>query len=433
MKRKLLFFFASIYLLSVPLSAEPIQLEMWHAMEGFIEEKLLDLVGKFNASQNDYQVHLTYKGNYTVTFNEGVKAAKAKTGFPHILQAYEIATPTFRLETDLYIPAGELLQKHGYAFSEGLIPAIIDFYSNDKGQVQGLPFNISTGLLFYNKDAFKKAGINPNVPPKTWEEVEAYAVKLKNAGYSCAITTAWPSGYLLEHFGARHNFPFATKDNGFNGNDAQLVVNTLPYIFNIGKFAEWQQKGIFKYAGRFVADIEPLFTTGQCAMIMQSNSRMAILKKDSKFEVGGGALPYWSALTKEPHNLVTGGAALWALKGHSDNEEKGVAAFFNFIAQPENQQAWVEATGYLPISKTAFERLKASGYYKKNPHNEIAIQSLMLPSTSYSKGIRIPQFIEIREILIDALEESFLQQQPVPDALDKAVNKGNELLENTKT
>lgn len=432
MKRKFLFFFVSLYVFSVPLFAGPIQLEMWHAMEGFIEEKLKDLVNQFNASQKEYQVRLIYKGNYTDTFNEGLKTAKAKAGFPHILQAYEIATPTFRLETDLYIPAGELLQKHGFAFSEGLIPAIIDFYSNDKGQVQGLPFNISTGLLFYNKDAFKKAGIDPNLPPKTWEDVENYAVKLKNAGYSCALTTAWPSGYLLEHFGARHNVPFATKENGFSGSDAQLVVNTLPYIFNIVKFAEWQKKGIFKYGGRFVADIEPLFTTGQCAMIMQSNSRMAILKKDSKFEVGGGALPYWSALTTEPHNLVTGGAALWAFKGHSNEEEKGVATFFNFVAQPENQQAWVESTGYLPISKTAFEKLEASGYYKKNPHNEIAIQSLMLPSTPNSKGIRLPQFIEIREILIDALEEAFLEQTPVKGALDEAVKKGNILLENPK-
>ena len=401
---------------------------MWHATEGFIEEKLQELVDRFNASQSDYKVNLTHKGNYSETFKAGVKAVKEKANPPHILQVYEIATPTFRLETDLYIPAHELLHKHGYAFSEGLIPAIIDFYSDQNSQLQGLPFNISTGLLFYNKQAFKKAGIDPNSPPKTWEDVETYAAKLKNMGYSCAITTAWPSGYLLEHFGARHNLPFTTHENGFEGKGAELQVNSDPFVYNINKFTEWQKKGIFQFAGRDLKIAEDLFTSGQCAMLMQSNSRMAILRKAARFEIGGGALPYWSALTKEPHNLVTGGAALWAMKGHSEKEEKGVASFFNFVASPENQQAWVMATGYLPISKVAFEKLKASEYYKDNPHNEIAIQSLMLPPTPYSKGIRIPGFVEVREVLIDALGKSFEGKRTAKDALDEAVRYGNTLI-----
>jgi sn-glycerol 3-phosphate transport system substrate-binding protein len=418
-----------ILFLTSSLSADPVKLELWHAMEGFMEKKLQEFVDKFNSSQKDYQVALTYKGNYTETYKKGVQAAQDKAP-PHILQVYEIATPSFRLQKDLYIPAHELFQKHGYKSSEAhLIPAIIDFYSDDKGQLLGLPFNIATGLLFYNKEAFQKAGLDPNSPPKTWEEVEAYAPKLKEAGYACALTTAWPSGYLLEHFGARHNVPFATKDNGFQGKDATLLVNSQEFIFNINKIAEWQKQGIFKYGGRYVADIEPLFTKGSCAMIMQSNSRMAILKKDSSFDVGGGPIPYWASLTKTPHNLVTGGAALWALKGHSEQENKGVASFFNFVARPENQQAWVEATGYLPISKAAYETLKTSDYYTKNPHNEIAIESLMLPPTPYSKGIRVAGFLDVRDdALIPALEDIFSGKKVVKDALDQAVISGNDLI-----
>lgn len=430
MRIKLFYFLLSSLLSISSLLADPIQLEMWHAMEGFLGDKLKEVVDRFNGSQKDYKVCLTNKGNYTETFKAGVKAVREKTNPPHILQVYEIATPTLRGQQDLYSPAHELLQKYGYQItSEGLIPAIIDFYSDEKGRFQGLPFNISTGMLFYNKDAFQKAGLDPNTSPKTWEEVEDFAVKLKQAGYACALTTAWPSGYLLEHFGARHNVPFATKENGFEGKGAQLLVNTVSYVFNIDKFADWHKKGIFKYGGRIVADIEPLFTSGQCAMIMQSNSRMAILKKDSKFDIGAGPIPYWATLTKEPHNLVTGGAALWAMKGHSEPEEKGVAVFFNFLASPENQQAWVEATGYLPISKAAYEKLKASGYYQKNMHNDIAIQSLMLPSTPYSKGIRIPGFVEVREVLIDGMERAFAGKQSAQEALDEAVKQGNSLIQ----
>ena len=428
MKIKFLSIITASYLFTSSLFAAPIQLEMWHSMEGFIEKQLQEFVEKFNTSQNEYKIHLTYQGNYTDSFKKGLQAVKEKKNFPHILQVYEIATPSLIPQKNLYVPVHALFQKYGYTTHETLIPSIVNFYSDEKKKLLGLPFNIATGLLFYNKEAFQKAGLDPNMPPKTWEEVETYAEKLKNAGYPCALTTAWPSGYLLEHFAARHNLPFTTKDNGFEGKGTELLVNAEPFVFNVNKLTEWQKNGIFKYAGRYVSDIEPLFTSGQCVMIMQSNSRMAIFKKEAKFDVGAGPIPYWAALTKEPHNLVTGGAALWAMKGHSEKEEKGVAAFFNFVASPENQKAWVEATGYLPISKVAYEKLKASKYYKKNPHNLIAIQSLMLPSTPYSKGIRVPGFVEVREVLIDALEESFEGKKSSKEALDEAVNKGNALI-----
>lgn len=429
--KKLFLSFVAVYLMILPsLFAQPIKLEMWHALEGFMEEKLKELVDKFNASQKDYEVHLTRKGNYTETYQEGVKARKTNSSPPHILQVYEVATPTFMREKSLYISAHDLLKKNGYGVLEGLIPAIIDFYSDENSQLLGLPFNISTGVLYYNEDAFKKADLSG--PPQTWEEVESYAQKLKDAGYLCALTTAWPSGYLLEHFGARHNVPFATKENGFEGQDVRLLVNSDPFIFNLTKFAQWQKEGIFKYAGRSVPEAESLFTSGQCAMILQSSNRLVVLQKPAKFKIGVGPLPYWASLTKNPHNLVTGGAALWAIKGHNEKEEKGMAEFFNFIAQPEQQKEWATATGYMPISKVSYQLLKEAGYYAKNPQAHIGIESLMLPQTPYSKGIHISGFVDIREDLIDALTEVFIDQKPVKAIFDGAVEKGNALIQKEK-
>jgi len=426
---RVLVYFLIAFLVFSSLRAEPVKLELWHAMEGFIAGKLQELVDKFNTSQKEYEVQLVRKGNYTETFKEGVRATKSKKNPPHILQVYEVATPTFMQEKNLYIPVHALLHKYRHPVpQEALVPAIVDFYSNEKKQLLGLPFNIATGLLFYNKEIFQKAGLDPDAPPKTWEELEFYAKKLNDAGCSCVFTTAWPSGYLLEHFSARHNLPFATKKNGFARRGARLRVNSKDHVFNLNKLTEWEKNGIFRYAGRFVEEPEQLFTSGRCAMIMQSNSRMAILRKAASFPVGGGALPYWRKLTPVPHNLVTGGAALWAIRGHSEKEEKGMAAFFTFLVKPKTQQYWVEATGYLPISKSAYEELKAAGYYKKNPHNEIAIQSLMLPSTPYSKGIRLPGFVEVRETLIDALEGAFEGKHTPKEELDAAVIKGNKLI-----
>ncbi len=421
--RSLLLTFVLLLLTLQNLSAKPIKLEMWHALEGFINDRLVELVGKFNHSQDQYVVNLTRKGNYTETYKAGVEAVKDKKNPPHILQVYEIATPTFLTQKDLYIPAHELLKNYGYAFPEGLFPAIIAFYSDDQDQLMGLPFNVSTGLLYYNTEAFEKAGLKES--PTTWEDVEAYAEKLKKAGFSCALTTAWPSGYLLEHFGARHNVPFATDDNGFTGENPKLLVSAEPFLYNIGKFAEWQQKGIFQYSGRFVQEPEKLFTSGKCAMILQGTSRLVMLQKPADFKVSVGPLPYWKVLTKEPHNLVTGGAALWAIKGHDEVHEKGVAEFFNFIAQPENQQFWAEMTGYMPLSKAAYQLIKKSGYYDKNPQAHIGIESLMLSPTAYSKGLRIPGFIDVREALIDAMEAVFEKQRPANKALDQAVQIGN--------
>lgn len=427
MKRMFYSFILSTFFFISQSFAQPIKLEMWHALEGFFAEKLDELVDRFNASQKDYEIYLTRKGNYSETYKEGLKAAKAQKNAPHILQVYEVATPTFLLEKSAYIPVYDLLKKYGYTVSDGLIPAIIDFYSDEKGQLLGLPFNISSGVLYYNKDAFQKAELSG--PPQTWEEVESYALKLRNAGSSCALTTAWPSGYLLEHFGARHNVPFATQENGFKGKGTRLLVNSQPFVFNVSKFSEWQKDGTFKYGGRDVSEAEKLFTSGECAMILQSTNRLVVLQKPAKFKVGVGPLPYWTSLTKKPHNLVTGGAALWAIKGHKKEEEKGVAEFFNFVAQPENQQFWAEATGYLPISKAAYQLLKKSGYYDKNPQAHIGIESLMLPSTPYSKGIRIAGFVDVREVLIDALEGTFEGKKPAKEALSQAIEKGNILIQ----
>ena len=192
----------------------------WHAFEGFLYEKFAEIVDDFNYQSKDYRIQLVYKGNYKETFDKGVEAFEQGSGAPHILQVYEVATQTLCAKPEMFIPADRLLCKYFKKFDPAVyIDAVRDFYSNAKGEMFSLPWNASTGILFYNKEIFQQVGLDPSKPPKTWEDLEKYGVKFVNAGYR-GFTTAWPAAYHLEYICSWHNLPFATEENGFLGPSA---------------------------------------------------------------------------------------------------------------------------------------------------------------------------------------------------------------------
>lgn len=417
----LLFLFSHSFLLGK-------EIVFWHAFEGFLKDIFQEVVEDFNHQSGAYQIRLVQKGNYTEVFNRGVEAFE-RGDPPHILQVFEVATETMMMKPEIFYSVEELMRRFFKKFDSAVyIDTVREFYSTPDHKMYSLPWNASTGIMFYNKDAFKKAGLDPNKPPSTWPEMEQAGLKLVNAGYK-GFVTAWPAAYHLEYTTAIHNLPFATLDNGFKGPGARLIFNGPTTERHLDNLVSWERMGIFQYLGRFTMEPEKFFAEGKCGIIMQGANRYSILKKMTAAPIGVGFIPYYPDVTKSPFALPIGGSSFWAMAGFDEEIYRGIAQFFNYLSSPEVQAYWHQKTGYLPITEAAYYLSKKKGFYEENPAAEIAVLEVMQrPSTPYTRGIRLGGYTVVREKIIDYLEKAFKGEISPKEALDRAISDGNSLL-----
>jgi sn-glycerol 3-phosphate transport system substrate-binding protein len=404
------------------------EIAWWHAMSGQLGRQLEKLATDFNASQSEFRIVPSYKGNYTETVTAAIFAFRSR-GQPAIVQVNEIATATMMAAKGATYPVFELMRDEAETFSpSAYLPAIAGYYTDVAGNMLSFPFNSSTPILYYNKDLFRAAGLDPEVAPKTWPEVGAAAKRLRAAGTPCGFTTAWPSWIHIENFSAYHNLPIATRANGLSGLDAVLTFNNPLVVRNIAQLADWQTTKVFDYSGR-ATSAEPRFQNGECGIFIGSSATRADIRANSKFDIGYGMLPYWPDVEGAPQNTIIGGATLWVLRDRPREEYKGVAKFFAFLSKPEVQAAWHQNTGYLPITRAAFDLTRAQGFYDRNPGAAISIEQMTLkPPTENSKGLRLGSFVLIRDVIDDELEQAFSGKKSAQAALDSAVERGNRLL-----
>ena len=417
--------------LSASSALAAVEVQWWHAMGGKLGEKVEEICGKFNASQSEYKMTPVYKGNYTETMTAAIAAFRAKKQ-PHLVQVFEVGTASMMAAQGAVYPVHQLMADMGQKFDQSdYLQAVIGYYTTPEGQMLSMPFNSSTPVLYYNKDAFKKAGLDPEKPPRTWPELAEYAKKCMDAGaVKNGFSVGWQSWVLIENFSAWHNVPIGTQQNGFAGLDTKFEIDSEAHVKHIQALADWHKEGIFKYGGRR-SDSLPLFVNGEVAMYMNSSaSRAGILDgtKD-KFEFGISYLPYWPEVKGAPQNSIIGGATLWVLQGHPKEEYQAVAAFLSFLSQPEIQADWHQFTGYVPITNAAYELTRKQGYYEKNPGADIAIKQLNYKApTENSKGLRFGNFVQIRDIFNEELEAVWAGQKDAKTGLGDMVKRGDELL-----
>lgn len=376
----------------------------------------------------DYKVVPVYKGSYSDTMNAGIAAFRAGQA-PAIIQVYEVGTATMMAAKGAIKPVYQLMAENNENFDPKVyIPAIRAYYSTSDGKMLSMPFNSSTAVMYYNKDAFRKAGLDPEKPPVTWPEFFEDAKKLKASGMEGGFTTNWISWIQLESFSAWHNLPFGTRNNGFDGLDTKLVYNNPIVIRHLENIYNLSKDKVFIYGGR-ENKANPLFTSGQVGLHFESIGGYGNMKANCKFDFGVARLPYYPDVSGAPQNSIIGGASLWVFNGKSKAEYKAVADFFSFISQPEIQAYWHKETGYLPITTAAYQLTKSQGYYKDNPGLEVAINQLQNKApTGNSMGIRFGNFNVIREIEDQVWEDILAGKISVKDGVNKMVNDGNQKL-----
>jgi sn-glycerol 3-phosphate transport system substrate-binding protein len=413
--------------LATPAMAQT-EIQWWHSMGGALGEWINDLATDFNKSQTEYKIVPTFKGSYDESMTAAIAAFRAGNA-PHILQVFEVGTATMMASKGAIVPVGEVMKKAGVTFdANAYVPAVAGYYTAPNGQMLSFPFNSSTTVFHYNKDAFKAAGIDPNSPPKTWPEVALAAAKLKASGHKCPFTTSWVSWTQLESFAAWHNTEFASKGNGMRGIDARLNFNGPLHVRHIENLGNMARQGLFVYKGRGNA-ADATFVSGECAMTTGSSALYGNITRNAKFASGIAPLPYYPDVTGAPQNTVIGGASLWVMSGKKDAEYKGVARFFAHLSKPEEAAKSHQRTGYLPLTKASYELTEKSGFYKKNPGTDVSVEQMIRKTTDKSRGIRLGNFVQIRTINDEELEQVWAGKKSAKEALDAAVKRGNEQLE----
>ena len=422
--------------LAAPAAAQqPVEIQFWHGLTQPLGGMLEQIAADFNASQTRYRINASFRGSYPETMVAAIAAFRAGQA-PHIVQMFEVGTGTMMAAGRAVKPLHELLAETNTQIPfDDYLPAVRGYYSLADGRMMSMPFNSSTAVVFYNKDAFRRANLNPDQFPQTWQGVEQAARALRAAGVTCPMTTAWPTWTQVEQFSAIHNIPLATQANGFGGLNAELQINNPTLLRHITNLVNWQREGLFRYGGRDGAG-DALFPNGECAMIFGSSGLRARVQREAQFQWGVAMLPYYEGT--QPINAIIGGASFWAMNrgpnaARSADENRGIAEFFAWLARPEVVRKWHVDTGFLPVRQSVFRALEGEGFYRQNAGADIPIQQLLRGGgqmTDNSRGIRLGGFVEIRTIIQEELERAFQGQQTPEQALANAQTRGNVVLRN---
>jgi sn-glycerol 3-phosphate transport system substrate-binding protein len=406
-----------------------VEIQWWHAMTGANNDVIVRLANEFNAAQQQYKVVPTYKGSYIDTMNAGIAAFRAGNA-PHIMQVFEVGTATMMAATGAVKPVHVLMKEAGETFDpKAYLPAITGYYSTSKGEMLSFPFNSSSTVMWINKDAFKKAGLNPDAPPKTWPEVFEAAKKLKAAGSAtCGFSNAWVTWVNVEQLSAWHNLPLATKANGLDGFDTELKFNSPIHVKHLQNLVDLQKDKTYDYSGRTNTG-EGRFTSGECPIFLTSSAFFGNVKANAKFDFGNAPMPYYPDAAGAPQNSIIGGASLWVMGGKKPEEYKGVAKFFAFLSDTDRQVAIHKSSGYLPITRAAYAKTKESGYYKDAPYLETPLLELTNKEpTENSRGLRLGNMVQLRDVWAEEFEAALSGKKSAKEALDSAVSRGNAML-----
>ena len=408
-------------------AAAEVEISWWHAMGGALGETVNQIAEDFNASQDEYKITPVFKGTYEEALTAGIAAFRAGEQ-PNVLQVFDAGAATVIGAQGATVPVQDLLTDNGVTFNiEDYISGVRYFYADADGKMIGMPFNSSSPVMYYNVDALEKAGVEA---PKTWEEFQTVtAPALKDAGY-VGLSQSHLPWIFTENFHSRHNLPFATNDNGYDGAEGtEILVNNDAIKAHFTAVTEWQENGYFEWFGTGWGDNQTPFEEGKVAIWLGSSGSFGgLAKKDLPFEFSATYLPYWEAVTTEPKQTFIGGASLFAMAGHDADENKATAAFFEFLTKPETQYFWHQETGYVPITEAAYEMAKADGHYDRFPAAETGIKQLSLPAGEHTKGYRMGFYVQIRDVMNREYGRILTGETSVEDAFQAIEDEANALL-----
>jgi sn-glycerol 3-phosphate transport system substrate-binding protein len=410
----------------------PIEINMWMGLTGQGGELLTRFGEDFNKTQNEYRVVVSFKGQYPEQRAAAIAAYRAGNP-PHIMQMFDAGSGDMMSAKSAIVPVSEVFRRAGLQFNPAdFIAPARGYYGLPNGDLLSMPFNVSTTVLFYNKDAFRKAGLDPEKPPRTWPELIDAAKKVRSTNAApCGYTTTWLAWVMLEQLASRHNVQLGTQGNGRGGLDTTLTLANNPVLTRqLQTLIDLQKDKSFDYGGRS-NDAAAKFISGECAMLTQSSGGLGAIVQGAKFAFGTAQLPYWPDVSGAPYATTIGGASLWVFNApnRSAAEYRGVARFLDFLRSDKVMTEWAKSTGFLPATNSAFKAMQAEGFFTKNPGRDVPILSLIEGAKGdHTNGYRFGRWVEIRDVFHEEMEKALQGGQSAADVLRNTERRGNTLL-----
>lgn len=405
------------------------EIVFWHSMGGKGGDAINSLVDKFNKeNKSNIVVKAQYQGEYDDAINK-IKSSKDKSSYPDIMQLYDLGT-RWMIDSKLSTPMQKFIDDDKYDTSS-LEPNLLAYYTVDN-KLNSMPFNSSTPILYYNKNAFKEAGLDPEKAPANFDEIKTYSEKLTKKdggnvsqyGYSMAIY-----GWFFEQFLAEQLKPYVNNGNGRDSNATSVdFKNNGGGVKILNAWKDLYDQGLLGNFGRKTADTQQAFMAGKTAMFIDSTASLSSVLDGvkGKFEVGTAFLP---KINKEDKGGVSiGGASLWILNKDDQEKQKAAFEFIKFMVAPEQQVYWNEQTGYFPVTTKAYDLQEMKDHLAKTPQFKTAIDQLHA-SPAESKGALLGVFPEARQTIetnIEAMLQGKASPEDAIDASEKSINSAIE-------
>ena len=411
-------------------SADKIKFDYWYGLSGDLGAVLAQTCDRFNAAQDKYEAVCTGYDGYELVVQSAIAAFRAGKA-PALLQSFDAGTADLMLSGQFYAVT-QMMKDYNIEINwDDYFPGIANYYASSKGELFSMPFNSSTAVMYYNTDDLASV----NMPaPTTWDEFDATLKALKAKNPEKCSYGYEPSVWIdLEQYSAMNNVALATNNNGYDGLDTQYLYNTTSAVKHMQDIKGWLDAGLAEMkvsAGGM--NSQEAFSQNICSFFFGSiaNHSSLNLKHADDLNWDVAMIPVEKGV--ERHNSVVGGASLWVLAGKTEEEYRGVAEYLKFIATPEEIKFWVSNTGYIAVTKSAFDALTAEGFYSAAPYKgrEVAITSLTATEPGpLNRGFRLGSMIQHRAEWLSEVQAALAGQKTVQEAYDTSVERGNALLE----
>jgi sn-glycerol 3-phosphate transport system substrate-binding protein len=413
---------------SCPLTAlkkagTPVEITMWHSMPRANGETLQKLTDAFNSSQSDVKVNLVNQIDYVQTFNK-YKAGLSSGDLPDIVQLQE-SDQQQMIDTQTVLPASVCAKADKYSFSD-FLPRVISYFTV-QGTQYAMPFNTSGPVLYYNKKAFTAAGLDPNNPPKTLDDVRAAAEKLKANGVSAPLGLKTEPGYF-EHWRALANKTYVNNSNGRKARATKTVYDDATGRQIFTWLSGMVKDGLATTnpdTGTGVFDNLLGIQSGSHAMAFETSAALgtisSVLAGGNVPNVELGVAPFPAPTSTAKGGVSVSGGELFIVNKSSPAKQAAAWKFLKFLDQPDSLTTWAIGTGYLPIRKAAADSAAMQQYWAQNPSYKVAYDQLASgPVNVATSGSVIGNYTGARDALRDAENSMFLEGQDPKSALKEA-------------
>ena len=422
-------------LFSGAVMANPVEIEVWHTLRATHKSEFEKLAKQFNGDQREVVVVLKAFPDQAALRSEEARAAFAKKK-PALVQIEDNRSPEIIAQHKDIVPLHQLLKQYPIKDSKWFLNQTTGFMRDAKGQLTAFPFMAEIPVMFYNVDGYKRAGLNPAQPAKTWPVLQDHLLALRDkANYHCPFAISYQVNTHLENLAPINGSLYVTPTNGLdNARAPQLNLSDAVFMRHIAIMVSWKRSELLVHNSNS-NEADRMFAENRCAVITTTSGALAQMQNTRGLSFGVAPMPFYDQVIPKAGSPFVSGSALWAIAGQSKEHNKATMAFLAFLSEPVIATAWHQRTGFLPLTDAAF-RSSEGGFYDRIPGAKQVVDSMREVNDKNSRGFRLRNYPRIEPILSGELDAALSGKTPPVAALtmaqEQSVHISNEGLSTAK-